>query len=291
MRIREKHSITDRIKLFFAILVLLILAWNLVNFAYKEKKSTKTSSVETLLETALQPVGSTMYIWGGGWDDTDCKSGESATRIGLSPQWEAFAKEQDETYDFKEYRFQREKGLDCSGYVGWVLYNTFEEEAGKPGYVTTSTDLAESLAKRGWGTLIKNPKNFLPGDIVSMEGHVWICLGTCDDGSVLLVHSSPPGVSVCGTKAPKEKDEAENDQEIKNSNKQNSTAVILAENYMTTYHANWQQKYPNRCVGTNYIENVVVFRWNESTMSDAKEMQKRSAEEVLERIIRKGEIP
>lgn len=274
MRIREKYAIRDRIRVFLILLGLLVLIWNLANLVFKKDTMDKTATIESLLETALQPVGSTMYIWGGGWDDDDCKSGRSATRIGLSPQWEAFAKKQDATYDFKKHRFERENGLDCSGYVGWVLYNTLEVQDGRPGYVTTSTNMAESLAKRGWGTLIKNPKTFLPGDIISMKGHVWISLGTCKDGSVLLVHSSPPGVSVCGT----------NEQSTK------STAVILAESYMTTYQAKWQEKYPNRCVGTNYIEDVVVFRWNENTMTDAKEIQKLSAEEMLERISGKREI-
>lgn len=263
--------------------VVLVLIWNLANMVHKETDTDKTATIETLLETALQPVGSTMYIWGGGWDDTDSEAGGTSTRIGLSPQWEIFANQQDTAYDFEKHRFERENGLDCSGYVGWVLYNTFETKDGQPGYVTTSTELAESLANRGWGKRIHNPKTFVPGDIVSMKGHVWISLGTCEDGSVLLVHSSPPGVSVCGTvEAEAQKDEHADEEE-------KSKAVILAEDYMTTYHAKWQEKYPNRCVGENYMEDVVVFRWSENIMSDAKEMQSLPAEEILERISGKGE--
>lgn len=284
MRIRERHPIFDRIKIFLILLVLLVLIWNLANMVHKETDTDKTATIENLLETALQPVGSTMYIWGGGWDDTDSKAGGTSTRIGLSPQWEAFAKQQDANYDFEKHRFERENGLDCSGYVGWVLYNTFETEEKQLGYVTTSTDLAESLAQRGWGKLIHNPKTFVPGDIVSMEGHVWISLGTCEDGSVLLVHSSPPGVSVCGTPALSQMEKTGNAEVEK------SKAIILAEDYMTFNHVKWQEKYPNRSVGEKYVENVVVFRWNENIMSDAKEIQDLSAEEILERISGKGEI-
>ena len=292
MRIREKYAIRDRIKLGLILLFLFIICVNLAHLVWKSIPNEKTATIETLLETALQPVGSTMYIWGGGWDDTDSEAGGTSTRIGLSSQWKAFAKQQDADYDFEKHRFERENGLDCSGYVGWVLYNTFEVEEGQPGYVTTSTDLAESLAQRGWGILIHNPKSFEAGDIVSMEGHVWISLGTCEDGSVLLVHSSPPGVSVCGTNAVNVEGENYEDTEGKGKlERQTSRAVALAEAYMTTYHAKWQEKYPNRCVGENYLEDVVVFRWNENTMSDAKEMQKLPAEEILERISGKSEIP
>lgn len=285
MRIRERHPIFDRIKVFLILLGLLVLIWNLANIVHKRETTNKTATIETLLETALQPVGSTMYIWGGGWDDADNEAGGTSTRIGQSPQWKAFMKQQDANYDFEKHRFERENGLDCSGYVGWVLYNTFETKDGQSGYVTTSTDLAESLAQRGWGKLIHNPKTFMPGDIVSMEGHVWIVLGTCEDGSILLVHSSPPGVSVCGTPVPRKT------EKTGNAEMENSKAIILAEDYMTNHHAKWQEKYPNRSVGENYVEDVVVFRWSENIMSDAERMQNLSAEEILERITGKGEIP
>ena len=208
-----------------------------------------------------------LYIWGGGWNGADEGSGVASTQLGISPRWLEFASEQDESYDFNEHRFERENGLDCSGYVGWVLYNTFEKEDGKEGYVTFSTDFASSLAQRGWGKQIENPKEFLPADIVSMEGHVWICLGTCSDGSVLLVHSSPPGVSVCGTSA---------------DGKEESIAIRLATEYMIINHPEWQKKYPNREVVDVYLENVTLFRWNKAVMLDAEEFQGKSAEEIME---------
>ena len=207
-----------------------------------------------------------MYIWGGGWDSEDKTAGATSTQLGLCTQWEKFARQQDETYDFNNYRFQREKGLDCSGYVGWVIYNTFETINGKEGYVVPSSDMAKNYANRGWGNYMQNPTKFLAGDIVSMDGHVWISLGTCADGSVLLVHSSPPGVSVCGTLL---EDGTE------------SIAVKLAREYMKEYHPQWQAKYPNRSVPHTYLQNVSVLRWNTKTMLDAKDWQNRSAEEIF----------
>lgn len=262
MRIREAYAIKDRIKLI--IFLLFILIWMIflaVNISDNTQEM-KQATIERLLKTAMEPVGSTMYIWGGGWNGEDSGAGSTATQIGLSPSWKAFANQQDENYDFRDHRFEREMGLDCSGYVGWVIYNIFETASGRPGYVTTSTDMAESLAKRGWGEVMRNPKEFLPGDIVSMEGHVWICLGTCEDGSVILVHSSPPGVSVSATK-------------------QESIAVRYATEYMKNYHNQWQEKYPNRCVPLSYLENVSVFRWNSKVMKDAKEFQEKTGEEIM----------
>ncbi len=231
------------------------------------------TTMKELFDIALKPVGKTMYIWGGGWDSKNEKAGKSATRIGLSSKWEKFANKQDADYNFKEYRYQSEKGLDCSGYVGWVIYNLFEEKSGKEGYVTFSTEMAKDFANRGWGVLIKNPHEFKPGDIVSMDGHVWISLGTCEDGSVLLVHSSPPGVSVCGTKIPGSSDEREEEKE--------SVAIVLAKEFMTEYFPEWQRKYPNRAVSVGYLEEVTVLRWNEDTLTDALEYQMMNGEEVI----------
>lgn len=286
MRIRENHSVGDRIKVLLVLVFVLFVLGGLSKI--EDSNIKKSVTIQDFLKTALEPVGSTMYIWGGGWDDTDRTSGSTSTQIGLSPEWKRFANVQNAEYDFREHRFEREKGLDCSGYVGWVLYNTFESMDGKPGYVTTSTNFAESLAGKGWGELLINPRDFLPGDIVSMEGHVWICLGTCEDGSVLLVHSSPPGVSVCGTKSNKVAEEQLEREESYEGEK--SIAVSLAEEYMKTHHPTWQERYPNRYVADSYLKNVKVFRWNQSTMSDVQKIQGLSAEEILERIFGFHEI-
>ena len=258
-QISKKNNFTlkksDKLLLIFVVVVLIGWLW----FRSFVNNGTTQPTMERLFEVAMQPIGSTMYIWGGGWEDEG---------IGVSPIWEEFAKKQDATYNYEEYRYESELGLDCSGYVGWVIYNLFETEDGKEGYVTLSTEMAENFASRGWGTLYKNPKQFLAGDIVSMDGHVWICLGTCDDGSVLLVHSSPPGVSICGTET--------------SSKETTSVAVQLAERFMETYYEKWQSMYPKRVVSQTYLEDVTVMRWNEKTIADAKKYQNMSGEEVMQ---------
>ena len=240
-------------------------------------KSDKTATMEELFQVALAPVGNTMYVWGGGWNTESEAAGDGATQLGVSPKWAEFASMQDETYDYKEHRFELENGLDCSGYVGWVMYNLFEEEEGKEGYVTLSTQMAADFATRGWGKLIKNPHKLLPGDIVSMEGHVWISLGTCADGSVLLVHSSPPGVSVCGTPVPKNM----KNQDLQNEEHE-SIAIQLAKKYMSERYPDWQKKYPNRAVSDAYLEDIAVFRWSEKKLLDAKRYQSLSGEEIID---------
>lgn len=219
------------------------------------------------LRTALLPVGNTMYIWGGGWNEEDTGAGTGAVTIGVYPQWAEFATLQDENYNYKEHRYEILNGLDCSGYVGWAVYNLFEKESGNTGYVYKSTETAAEYSGFGWGELLENPAEFLAGDIVSMKGHVWICLGMCEDGSVVLMHASPPGVSICGTVS---------------ESGEKSQAVILAEKYMSDYYPEWQRKYPDREVGLKYVTDVSVMRWNEETLPDAKKMQEMSAEEVLQ---------
>ncbi len=234
-----------------------------------ELAEVQSQTVECLLRTALLPVGSTMYVWGGGWNEEDTGAGPGATTLGTVSQWAEFAALCDEDYNYKDHKYEILNGLDCSGYVGWVVYNVFEEEEGKEGYVFKSTDTAKVYSELGWGELLENPAEFLPGDVVSMKGHVWISLGMCEDGSTVLLHASPPGVSICGTPG-----EGEDTGE----------AVRLAENYMTAYYPAWQDKYPKRDVKASYKENVTVLRWNSETLSDAEKWQKMSAEEVLKQL-------
>jgi len=278
MGLRRGYKPSAWIRIGLLVLLLVIVVWATscsLRSSSEEKQSWRPSqevaTMERLFEVALAPVGKTMYVWGGGWDPGDAKAGATATQIGMPKVWEDFAAEQTKDYDFEEYlenpkqqeywgRNLQELGLDCSGYVGWVMYNLFQEKDGKEGYVSQSTGMAEALAERGWGKFIRNPREFLPGDIVSMMGHVWICFGTCEDGSVLLVHSSPPGVSVCGTEG---------------------IATRLAKEYMTTHHPKWQEKYPHRTVPLTYLENVTVLRWNSDTLKNAKTYQEKTGEEMM----------
>lgn len=222
--------------------------------------------LKKLLTTALLPLGETAYVWGGGWNEEDDAAGIEACTIGVSPGWKTFADGITSEYDHKKNKYQIHDGLDCSGYIGWIVYNVFETEDGKEGYVFTSTDVAKTYASYGWGEFLtpKEVTDWKPGDVASMEGHVWLCLGTCEDGSVLLIHSSPPGVRLCGTT-------------IKGKA---SDATKLAEDLMKTHYPAWHDRFPDCSVTADYLSTASQMRWNEDTMPDAKSIQALSAEEI-----------
>ena len=206
-------------------------------------------TLKNLLCTAFQPLGTTLYVYGGGWNEEDSGAGEEARSIGLDPRWKAFFESRDASYDYRDYRYYPGYGLDCSGYVGWTLYNTVETENGRPGYVMSSTKMARNFSNRGWGTLTesKDVKDYRAGDIMSTAGHVWIGIGGCDDGSVVLLHSSPPGVAVTGTVTPSEKRDSE--------------AVKLAESYTKIYFPRWYRRYPENYRGISYLTEYEQMRW------------------------------
>lgn len=228
-------------------------------------------SMENFLLTARKPLGNTMYIWGGGWNEEDTGAGIEAVTIGVSPRWEEFSALQDSSYNYKDTEYQIHDGLDCSGYVGWVIYNVFETENGsseEDGYVVKATSMAETFAGNGWGTYRKASEvtEWKPGDIMSMEGHVWISLGMCEDGSVLLIHSSPPGVRICGTFL---------------ADGSRSQAVELAEQYMRENYPLWYARYPECGVKNNYLTTAGQMRWND-ILSDENGIQEMNAYEVME---------
>lgn len=47
--------------------------------------STGKSTVKNLLRTGLAPVGTTLYVWGGGWNKADTGTGKTAKMVGLYP--------------------------------------------------------------------------------------------------------------------------------------------------------------------------------------------------------------
>lgn len=225
-------------------------------------------SILDFLEIAAAPVGSTMYVWGGGWNEADTGAGIEAVTLGLSERWAAFAKEQDSGYNYKDHRYQIHDGLDCSGYVGWAVYNVMETENGGKGYVSSSTGMAQVLADRGLGEYIsrEDMDRWLPGDIMSMKGHVWISLGMCGDGSVLLLHSSPPGVIFCGTALADGSD---------------SQAVKLAQTIMSTHYPDWYAHYPDCSRPASYLEKSSAMRWNTNVLADEEGIRQMSAEQVV----------
>lgn len=245
------------------ILCVLVLAGYFIQRQIREDE-TLDFSMERLLRTSILPVGQTMYIWGGGWNQADAGANASAVTIGVSKRWIQYAGEQTAEYDYTKTRYQSDDGLDCSGYIGWLIYNVFHTKNGQKGYVMGASDMAQNFADRGWGYLTEGA--YQPGDICSMEGHVWMSLGSCPDGSVLLVHASPPGVRICGTYR---------------FDGSESQAVALARRVMKEYYPDWYERYPECGVGYFYLTDSVKLRWYVDEQSDAMHLQKKDAGEVI----------
>ncbi len=233
----------------------------------------RKSTLKELLLTALQPVGSTMYIWGGGWNEADTGAGIEARTIGVSRQWKLFFEQQNSSYDFHNTKYQIHNGLDCSGYIGWCVYNILETENGKPGYVLLAQQMAQNYALRGWGayTQAGRVRDYRAGDIMSTSnGHVWMVVGQCDDGSVVILHASPPGVQLAGTPTP--------------GGRTDSEAVALAQKYMKYYFPDWYQKFPNCAKGLSYLTDYSQMRWDITgnvIMSDPDNYRDKTAEQIL----------
>lgn len=231
-----------------------------------------TRDLMDLFRIALMPVGTTMYIWGGGWNEEDTGSGEDTCKLGPRSRWADYAAQQDATYDYNQTRFQIHDGLDCSGYMGWVLYNLMEDEDGRPGYVCSATEMAADCAKRGFGTFtpIGEVTHWQAGDVMSSRGHVWLVVGTCPDGSVVLLHSSPPGVRLSGTKL-----EGQDTP---------SQAEALAIQYMSLYYPAWQERYPDVSKPADYLTGSARMRWHSTILSDAEGLAALDAAGVLKKL-------
>ena len=272
-------------------------------------------TLKNFFATAMMPVGTTLYIYGGGWDWQDEGAAFQTRTIGLSDDWRRFFYSQDVNYTFKEKDGDESKkdaahsyypyggyneyyyaGLDCSGYVGWTLYNVMNKEDGKDGYVMSSTKMARTLAEKGWGKWTQNfmkPVNykdseFLPGDIFSKKGHIWICLGTCEDGSIVILHST---AADSRTGQPGGGPELSAIGESKDCD-----AYRLADKYMSKYFSDWYARYPialKNYEEYTYVEGEYVgkFSWNltgaDSVLSDPDNLRSKRPEEILE-ILFKG---
>ncbi len=232
-------------------------------------------SISDMLKTAAMPLGKTMYIYGGGWNESDDGAGQECLSYGLSEKWSGFASSCGADYNFKDYDYRKNKevihlGLDCSGYVGWVLYNVL----GDRGYVFKSGNVVKSLVQMGLGERVERDKVSIrqAGDIFSSAcgccSHVFICVGQCGDGSMLLIHSSPPGVRLAGTPS------------LYSSGA--SQAEYLAEKYMKKFYPKWYARYPVVSTDSKYLTHYEQLK--NTFLSDREGLREKDCEEVLERV-------
>lgn len=184
----------DRILL--PILILCVIIFGISSCHKTEETKVQSKPIHTttdFLRNALKPVGQTLYIYGGGWNEAQTGSGTEALTLGLSKEWKSFYDTQDSSYNYENYMYEIHKGLDCSGYVGWTIYNTLETKSNHGnGYVLKAEEMTKTYANMKLGSYKDSIQNAKPGDIVSMaNAHVYIVLAVCEDGSLLIAHSSP----------------------------------------------------------------------------------------------------
>ena len=249
-------------------------------------------TLKNFLATALHPVGTALYVYGGAWDWQDDESSNQSITIGIPQEWIDTFQSQDTTYHYKKkdasgshadsfYTSNRGwnqyywAGVDCSAYVGWTVWNTLNTEngvQGKDGYVMSSTNQAYNFANLGWGTYDKgeyklngageiyadgdgdshrlfDTADFNVGDVFSDNGHVWICLGVCEDGSMVFMHSTPStskdglgeggGIQISA---------------LDLQDRETCEAAELADYYMTTYYPQWAERYDAVTKGESYIK-------------------------------------
>ena len=233
-------------------------------------------SLYKLLSTGRLPIGHTLYIWGGGWNEEDTGAGEEAVTLGESPRWAEFCSSQDATYNFDNTRYQIHDGLDCSGYIGWVVYNTLETENGREGYVDNAAKLAGNYTSKGLGQFIPNSEQmtYEPGDVVCTYDHVVLVVGQCEDGSILFMHASPPGVSLTGTMM---------------WSGEESQASLLAKEYMMKYYPDWVSYYTTTSKPGSYLSNGAIFRWSEDVLADPEGIRKMTPEQILALVFKDAE--
>ena len=204
-------------------------------------------TLKNYLQTAMNPVGTALYVYGGSWDWQDVNSSNQALTIGLPQSWIDFFQQQDANYTYmndddpahsyyphnswNQYYYA---GVDCSAYIGWTVYNVMHTESTtndlSDGYVMSAVKMAKTFAEKGWGTWTRDIKSFKPGDIFSMSG---------DDGSIVFLHSTPSdskaGQGGGGVQLSALNPNSDNDK--------NCEAYKLVTKYMTKYYPEWSTRY------------------------------------------------
>lgn len=185
-------------------------------------------------------------------------------------------------------------GLDCSGYLGWTLYNTLHTESASvsdcDGYVAPARRVCPYACPKSLGYPFpsglrqrpQEPSSFRPGDIFSMDGHVWLCIGPCRDGSLVIAHSTPsPSKTDCkggGVQLSALNPASDADKDCQ--------AYRLAERFMQRY-SRWSARYQAQLLPYSVYGRLSenphagLFQWNDF-LSDKEDVEDQFAEEILQ---------
>jgi len=230
----------------------------------------KTATIKEILQAAMLPIGETLYVFGGAWNAEDTGTGVEGMTVGVSPRWKEFYDENDETYDFDKHRYQIHDGIDCTGIIGFSAYQVFGDEYSDHGYIIYSGGMGEFFKECFGGDIVTadNIKGYRPGDVMTKKGHVYFSIGQCEDGSLLLLHSSPPAPSFCGTCTP--------------DGNEDSQAVRLANKYMKMHYPELMERYPKMCMRkTDYLTEYDQYRWDRAILQDPDGLDGKTPEEIL----------
>ena len=271
-------------------------------------------TLKNFISTAFQPIGTTLYVFGGGWDFQDIGSSNEGRTIGISLNWVKFFDDQNSNYTYRDdnnknvsyypfngYNQYYYAGLDCSGFVGWVIYNNlYKDSLTEKGFIMSSKNIAKSLKDKNYGiwmhtvegSTFSNPNYTLlaqelkVGDILSTNGHVMIYLGKCNDGSFVIMHSTP-SKSITGYPGGGVQLSAVN---IKEDGSKNCEAYSLCEEYMKKYFKKWSQRYNVIVVSASTVfnfddkaPNTGLFHWDleNGIITDPEKYSSKSAKEIL----------
>lgn len=244
-----------------------------VTYDFKNRKPPKEEhvyTVKSLLSAALDPVGDCLYIYGGGWNEEDTAAGVEALSLGVSPRWHEFYEENSAAYDHREHLYEIHNGLDCTGYLGYAMYQVFEGEYSRDGYVFASRNAARGFESLFGGTITPSASvdDRLAGDIMTKDGHVYLTIGTCSDGSVLFLHSSPPNVTLGGTPTP--------------YGNTYSEAYRLAHKYMDIISPDAHARYENCLRGMEYLSEYDRYRFPDDVLADPDGYRDMTPAEIME---------
>lgn len=236
----------------------------------QEGTADKVPTVKEFLTAALEPCGSCLYVWSGGWNEEDTAAGIEAMSMGVSPRWKQFFNENDEAYDFTTTRFQIHDGLDCTGFLGWSVYQVFGDRYSDTGYVFQSGTVIDNYLRLFGGerTAAADVTDYRAGDIMCKDGHVFIVIAPCGDGSLLFIHASPPVVSLCGTPTP--------------DGNTTSEAIVLAKTYMQMYFPVCSGRYDGTYErGMGFLTEYDRYRFDETVLCDGDDYFIKTGDEIL----------